>query len=142
MLIVNEFEIGSVADVETRRANGTDVAAIAAAVERALSLGAMELVVAHFPEGAIAATREGGRFAVGSVACALGGDCRGQRGGDAFAAGMLYGLHESWGIEASLRLAHAAAAASTRAVSTTAGVGRVAECLALAERWGFRPAPA
>ena len=30
-------------------------------------------------------------------------------------------------------------AASMRAVSTTAGVGTVSECLALAKQWGFRP---
>jgi hypothetical protein len=29
-----------------------------------------------------------------------------------------------------------------RAVSTTAGVGTVAECLGLADQWGWRPPPA
>jgi sugar/nucleoside kinase (ribokinase family) len=62
--------------------------------------------------------------------------------GDAFAAGLLYGLHEGWPVEAGLRLGHACAAASMRAVSTTARVAPVAECLALAEKWGLRPAPA
>jgi sugar/nucleoside kinase (ribokinase family) len=142
MLIANEFEIGAVANVETGRANGPDVAAIAAAVEAALPLGAMNLVVAHFPEGAIAVTRDGGRFAVGSLAAPPEAIAGVNGAGDAFAAGLLYALHEGWDIEASLRLAHAAAAASARAVSTTAGVAPVAECLALAERWGYRPAPA
>ena len=59
--------------------------------------------------------------------------------GDAFAAGMLYGLHERWPIDECLQLGHACAAASMRAVSTTAGVGTVGECLALAKQWGFRP---
>jgi sugar/nucleoside kinase (ribokinase family) len=52
---------------------------------------------------------------------------------------MLYGLHEQWPIVECLELGHACAAASMRAVSTTAGVGTVAECLALAKQWGFRP---
>ncbi len=142
MLIANEFEIGAVADVETRRTNGPDLAAIAAAVETTLSLGAMTLVVAHFPEGAIVATREGGRYTVGSVAIPDDAIAGANGAGDAFAAGMLYALHEGWEIEAAVRLAHACAAASARAVSTTAGVARAAECLALAEHWGFRPAPA
>ena len=116
--------------------------AIARAVEATLSLGAMRLVVAHFPEGAIAATREGGRFALGSVAMPSAAIAGANGAGDAFAAGMLYGLHEDWPLEDSLRLAHACAAASMRAVSTTAGVAPVAECLALAEKWGLRPAPA
>ena len=38
-----------------------------------------------------------------------------------------------------LQLGHACAAASMRAVSTTAGVGTVGECRALAKKWGFRP---
>jgi hypothetical protein len=38
-----------------------------------------------------------------------------------------------------LELGHACAAASMRAVSTTTGVGTVAECLQLAAKWGFRP---
>ena len=59
--------------------------------------------------------------------------------GDAFAAGMLYGLHEQWPIVECLQLGHACAAASMRAVSTTAGVGTIAECLKLAKQWGFRP---
>jgi len=142
MLIVNDFEIGAVADVETRDASGANPKAIARAVEAALSLGAMRLVVAHFPEGAIAATREGGRFALGSVAMPKDAVAGANGAGDAFAAGMLYGLHEGWPIEKGLRLAHACAAASMRAVSTTAGVGRIAACLALAEKWGLRPAPA
>ena len=142
MLIVNDFEIGALAGVETRDGRGADAKAVARAVEAALSLGAMGLVVAHFPEGAIAATREGGRFALGSVAMPAEEIAGVNGAGDAFAAGMLYALHEDWGIEAGLRLAHACAAASMRAVSTTAGVGPIAECLALAEKWGLRPAPA
>jgi len=142
LLIVNDFEIGAVADVETRNSKGANPKAIARAVEAALSLGAMRLVVAHFPEGAIAATREGGRFALGSVAMPTDAVAGANGAGDAFAAGMLYGVHEGWPIEEGLRLAHACAAASMRAVSTTAGVAPVAQCLALAEKWGLRPSPA
>jgi len=142
MLIVNDFEIGTVADIETRDASGANPKAIARAVDAALSQGAMRLVVAHFPEGAIAATRDGGRFALGSLAMPKEAVAGVNGAGDAFAAGMLYGVHEGWPIEESLRLAHACAAASMRAVSTTAGVAPVAECLALAEKWGLRPAPA
>jgi sugar/nucleoside kinase (ribokinase family) len=55
---------------------------------------------------------------------------------------VIYGLHEGWPSVEGLRLAHASAAASMRAVSTTEGVAPVAECLALADHWGLRPAPA
>jgi sugar/nucleoside kinase (ribokinase family) len=142
MLIVNDFEIGALADVETRDSRGAKPKAVARALDAALSLGAMGLVVAHFPQGAIAATREGGRFAQGSLAMPAEEVAGVNGAGDAFAAGLLYAVHEGWPIENGLRLGHACAAASMRAVSTTAGVAPVAQCLALAEKWGLRPAPA
>jgi sugar/nucleoside kinase (ribokinase family) len=142
LLIVNDYEIGAVADMETRRGGRADPPAIRAALAAALSQGAMRLAVVHFPEGAIALARDGAGFAVGSVAAPREAIVGVNGAGDAFAAGVLYALHEERGVEDALRLGHACAAASMRAVSTTAGVGSVAECLALAEQWGFRPPPA
>jgi len=123
-----------------RRPDGTtDVGAVRKAVEETRTLGAMDWVVAHFPEGAVAAGRDGSRIELGSVAIPADAIAGANGAGDAFAAGMLYALHETWPIEQALRLAHASAAASMRAVSTTSGVSSVAECLALADKWGFRP---
>ena len=139
-LIVNDFEVGVLAGREVRRPDGTtDVGAVRKAVEETRTLGAMDWVVAHFPEGAVAAGRDGSRIELGSVAMPADAIAGANGAGDAFAAGILYALHETWPIEEALRLAHASAAASMRAVSTTSGVSSVAECLALADKWGFRP---
>jgi sugar/nucleoside kinase (ribokinase family) len=141
-LIVNDFEIGALAGVATRRANGsTDVAAVRRAIAAALELGPMCWVVAHFPEAAVAGGRDGTWASLGSVAIPPSEIAGVNGAGDAFAAGMLYSLHESWPIAECLRLAHATAAASMCAVSTTEGVAPVAKCLALADRWGLRPTP-
>jgi len=140
-LIVNDFEIGAVADVETRVNGAANPKLIVEALRATLALGSLEVVVSHFPEGAIAAMRGGRVFALGSVAMPQPEIAGVNGAGDAFAAGMLYGLHEGWEVEACMRLAHACAAASMREVATTTGVARAAECLALAKRWGFRPAP-
>jgi sugar/nucleoside kinase (ribokinase family) len=139
-LIVNDYEIGALAGRATQRADRTtDVGEVERAVDAALALGAMRWAVAHFPEGAVAAGRDGTRISLGSVAMPPGAVAGANGAGDAFAAGMLYALHEGWPIADGLRLAHAAAAASMRAVSTTSGVASVAECLALADKWGLRP---
>jgi sugar/nucleoside kinase (ribokinase family) len=139
-LIVNDFEIGALAQRETRQKEGTaDVSAVGTAIGDVLALGAMRWVVAHFPEGAVAGGRDGSRHALGSVAMPADAIAGANGAGDAFAAGMLYALHEDWPVASALRLAHACAAASMRAVSTTEGVGTVAECLALADKWGLRP---
>jgi sugar/nucleoside kinase (ribokinase family) len=141
-LIANDYEIGALAGRQTRRADGsTDAASVARAIDEALALGAMRWVAAHFPEGAVVGGRDGSRVALGSVALPASVVVGANGAGDAFAAGMLYGLHEQWPILKCLELGHACAAASMRAVSTTAGVGAVVECLALAKQWGFRPGP-
>ena len=142
LLIVNDYEIGAVADVETRDARGAVPRQVLQALRAVLELGPLQLAVAHFPEGAIAATRDGAAFALGSVAMPPDEIAGVNGAGDAFAAGMLYGFHEGFSIEACLRLGHASSAASMRQVATTTGVLPVAQCLALAERWGLRPAPA
>ena len=58
--------------------------------------------------------------------------------GDAFAAGVLYGIHEGRTIRDSLTLGLCSAASALRSISTTSSVGTVAECLALADQWGWR----
>src|SRR5277367_3176547 len=116
LLIVNDYEIGCVADVETRDARGAVFARVEQALRVALALGSLAM-----PANAISGVNGAG---------------------DAFAAGMLYGWHEGWGVERSLRLGHACAGASMREVSTTTGVAPVADCLALAEKYGHRPTPA
>jgi sugar/nucleoside kinase (ribokinase family) len=141
-LVVNDFEIGAVAGIETRLETRTDFAAVRRALEKALSSGPMRVVVAHFPEGAIAVDRDGGATSIGSIAMPADEIVGANGAGDAFAAGFLYGVHEGWDVQKSLTLAHCTAAASMRAISTTAGVPPWRECMALSERWGFRPAPA
>ena len=139
-LIVNDYEIGALAGLPTHRPDGSaDPEAVARAIGAALALGPMRWAAAHFPEGAIVGARDGSRLSLGSVALPASAIAGANGAGDAFAAGMLYGLHERWPIAECLQLGHACAAAAMRAVSTTAGVGTVAECLKLAKQWGFRP---
>ena len=141
LMIVNDYEIGAVADVETRADGRAAPARIVEALRAALALGPMEMVVSHFPEGAIAVTRDGAVVSLGSVAMPAG-DIAGVNGaGDAFAAGVLYGWHEGFALTDALALGHATAAASMREVSTTKGVAPVADALALARRCGYRPSP-
>lgn len=100
----------------------------------------MRLAVAHFPAGALALPRGGEPVFVPSVAVPPEKIVGANGAGDAFAAGVIYGLHEGWDVEASLRLAHAAAAVSLRSLGTPSAILPVADCLAMAERWGWREA--
>lgn len=141
LLIVNDYEIGAVADVETRIGNETVPSRIVEALGKVLTLGPLMLAAVHFPEGAIAMDRDGTVFAVGSAQLPAQ-DIAGVNGaGDAFAAGFLYFWHEGYPVDDALRFGHATAAASMRAISTTAGVVSVSETRFLADQWGFRPPP-
>jgi sugar/nucleoside kinase (ribokinase family) len=121
-LILNEIEAGECADLRIRGADRRlDRAALSEAAKR---LRRDNLVVIHMPEGALALDAEGETWVdakpveriVGSVGA-----------GDAFAAGLLYGLHEEWPVRQAMDLAHLAAAASLGHETTTGGLRPVSE---------------
>jgi sugar/nucleoside kinase (ribokinase family) len=139
-LVVNDGEIGAVAGQRTIGDGKTDLAACIAAARVVLAAGAMRVVAVHFPGGAAAVDRDGTVTTRPSVAVPPAAIVGANGAGDAFAAGFLYGMHQGWTVERALALAHAVAAASLRGMTTTGTVEPWADCLALAERWGWRPA--
>jgi sugar/nucleoside kinase (ribokinase family) len=141
LLVVNDYEIGALADEPTIGTDGTDVAGVLRAARAVIGRGAMALVVVHFPRGAIAVDRAGIVTARGSTAIPPELVVGANGAGDAFAAGFLYGQHEGWDVDRSLQLAHASAGASMRALSTVGGVVEWRECLNLAAEWGWREPP-
>ncbi|MBP2551207.1 sugar/nucleoside kinase (ribokinase family) [Neorhizobium galegae] len=135
-LVVNDAEIGAIAGVETVSAATTDRAACERAARAVLERGAMRMVAVHCPAFALAVLRGEDTVIVPPVAIPAD-EIKGANGaGDAFAAGLLYGIHEGWDIADCLRLAHATAAASLRSISTTGSVVGWQDCLALAQSWG------
>ena len=92
----------------------------------------------HYVAGATLVARDGTRMFKPSVRVPEGAVQGVNGAGDAFAAGFLYGMHEGWGYDACLTLAHATAAACIRVPGTYDGVMPVADCLALAAEWGWR----
>lgn len=138
MMIVNDTEIGAIAGVTTIHEGVTDMSACEAAARKVLERGSMDLVVVHCPTDAVAVTRDGGSIRKRSV-CMPSELIVGANGaGDAFAAGVLYGVHEGWSIDDALALAHATAAVSLRSISTTKAVEDWKTCLDLAHQWGWR----
>lgn len=137
-VVVNDTEIGALAGLPTVSHGVTDADLCEAAARKVLDEGVMELVVVHWPKLAIAVTRDG--TVARKTSCAIPSDLVvGANGaGDAFAAGMIYGVHEDWPLEKSLALAHATAACSLRSVTTSGSVVGWQETLKLAETWGWR----
>jgi sugar/nucleoside kinase (ribokinase family) len=137
-LVVNDLEAGAIAGITTAEGGETDLAATLRAARTCLELGAMRLIVVHFPKGAIAVTRDGAVQAQPSVRVPADAIIGTVGAGDAFAAGVLVALHERRPIGDALVLGHAAAAASLRSITTVDAVEGAAACLALAARWGWR----
>lgn len=138
LLVINDFEVGAITGMVTTRQGATDVEACRVAGARVMEQGSMQTLAIHFPLGALAFERNGGVTHWPSVSVPQS-EVKGANGaGDAFAAGFVYALHESWDVGDALRLAHATAAASLRDVGTTATVESWRACLDLADRWGWR----
>jgi sugar/nucleoside kinase (ribokinase family) len=140
--ILNEFELGRTTGMEIRGSAGLDLKSLHAAAQQLLDAGVREWVIIHFPEGACALGRDGKLRSQGSLQVPQSALVSTVGAGDAFAAGVLYGLHEDAPIEAALRDGTCAAAACLRGAGTSDGIIPLQECLGLADQFGFRPAQA
>ncbi len=101
-------------------------------------LGINQWIIIHYPGGVYAAHREGARLFQPSVKLKPEQIVGSNGAGDALAAAILYGIHEAWPMEDSLKLGVCAAAASLTHVTCSDGVLEVQACLSLAEQFGYR----
>lgn len=137
-LIINDYEAGILTGIEIVADGLTSLDAARLAATKLLTYGPIALAVIHFPAGCVAATRSGDLIAKPSLKVPKAAIKSANGAGDAFAAGVLYAIHEGWTIDDALSLAFCSAASALRSVSATASVGTVTECLALANAWGWR----
>jgi sugar/nucleoside kinase (ribokinase family) len=139
--ILNEFEAERTLGLKIRTEKGIDSAQLRLAARQLLEAGGCEWVVIHFPEGAIAAGRDGQMLAQGSVKIPQEKIVGATGAGDAFGAGLLYGLHEEKPMEDCLRYAVCVAAASLTEANTSGGILPLARSLAFGQSCGFRSEP-
>lgn len=138
LLLVNDFEITAIDGHPKAHDAEPDPKTLIEVAKRVLAAGAMEMVVVHFPKGAIAVSRDGRDWHEPSVAVPRS-EIRGTNGaGDAFTAGCLYAIHEGWTIPKMLGLGHAAAAMVLRSFGTTDAAAPWQTCLEQAQEWGRR----
>ncbi len=138
-LVVNEIEATAVTEVETHVGGRPDFDRAERAALRLLELGVSQLAVIHFPEGCVAAARGGRTFRHGSVQVPPEDVKSANGAGDAFASGVILGLHEGWPVERCLEAGACVAAVSLGAYSCSGGVRPIDECLAYGRRHGYRP---
>ncbi len=136
--VVNDYEASSITGIEVASHGRLDWAAAEAACRRLLELGVGELAAVHHPDGAVAVSREGEVVRRVSVNVAQEEIVGSTGAGDAFYAGMLFGIHEDWPLEKCLDLGNAAAATSLHSATTSASIRPWAECLDYARARGLR----
>jgi sugar/nucleoside kinase (ribokinase family) len=133
-LIVNEIEAGNSTNLVIRRNDDSlDIKSLKSAAQRLLEGGVRRLVAIHFPEGGYALTSSRVEFFEPSYRVHED-EIRGAVGaGDAFCAGLLYGLHEQWDIAEALNLAHASARFNLTSPTCTGGAVSLSELTGFVE---------
>jgi len=129
-LIINEIEAGRTTGYEIRKKDGSlSTENLKGSLSMLLDSSNSELVCIHFPEGAYAAWRDGSPRFVPSHKLPAG-FIKGTVGaGDAFCAGMLYGIHEGWELDKTMRFANAMAAICLTDMSTSGGMKSMQETM-------------
>jgi sugar/nucleoside kinase (ribokinase family) len=138
--LLNEFELERTTGATIRLGDGSlDFKALQLAAGQLLDAGVREWVIVHFPEGACALGPDRRLHTQGSLNLPQSEIVGTVGAGDAFAAGVLLGLHENLPIETALRYGVCASAACLRGPGASDGVGSLADCLALEQKFGTKP---
>ena len=140
-IVINDHEGEAVSGVEIRPGGKLDWEAAGRACRRLREMGVRQVAAIHFPEGAVAVDAEGVvhmqsavRWPDSRIVSAVGA-------GDAFATGLVYGLHEGWPVARGLELAVSVAAVCLESLDTNATIGTWQECEATSGPYGYRDGP-
>ena len=143
ILIVNEIECASCSGIELRKSDGTlNYANLPAAVDFLLENGVRETAVIHFPEGA-AGKQKNGEFIYRPSCHIEKADIVGSTGaGDAFAAGVIYALHQEWDLASAMELGGASSNFNLRSATATGGAVSLEEMQNYLKSCAYTPVPA
>lgn len=140
--IANEIESGRIAGIDPRDEQGVlDLDALEKICRMLMKYGVSDLVVIHAPEGGAYLTKDGNYGFTPSLQLPKGYIKGSVGAGDAFCAGILYGIYQSYSIEKAMALANAAAAASLSEADSLSGLRPVAEILELSEQYSKKCNP-
>ncbi|MBO4540988.1 MAG: hypothetical protein J5736_03340, partial [Bacilli bacterium] len=127
-LIINEAEAASVSGIPTASSDGkTDVEGVKKALRELKALGVKRKAFIHCPEFGAVINENGEIFVVNSLHLPEGFIVGSTGAGDAFCAGVLYGLIHGWSEEKILRYASYSAANNLSSLSASDGAKNEAE---------------
>ncbi|MCC5932573.1 MAG: carbohydrate kinase family protein [Cyclobacteriaceae bacterium] len=128
-LFVNEYEASKITGIAVIFRGQIQVKKLVEAAKELLRLGVRENVVLHYPDGAISVGKNGEVYEQKSLKIPAD-QIKGAAGaGDAFASGVLYGIHEGWSMDLCLKAGVCTAAASLSDPSCSDGIKPMDEIL-------------
>lgn len=130
--VINDSEAEILTGLSVLSNNHFDFTLAEQAARKLLDMGVNAIVAIHHPQGAVAVKTTGESAHAPSVNVPQSEIIGSVGAGDAFYAGMLFGIHENWPLDECLALANASAATSLHAVATSASIRPWKECLAYA----------
>ncbi len=133
ILFVNEYELSKVSGIEVFKNNSFHRKSALEAAQSLLDKGIRRWVIVHFPQGAMAVDKEGNVY--DQSALNIPKDrIKGTAGaGDAFASGVLMGLHENWTMERCLLTGVCCAASSLFDASCSEGIVSIEQVMKIPE---------
>jgi sugar/nucleoside kinase (ribokinase family) len=138
VLVINDGEAEDLTGLQLTTGRDFNWKTAEQACRNLLQMGVGRLVAIHHPDGAVGVTREGEIAKAGAVHVPRHEIVGTVGAGDAFYAGVLFGLHEDWPLQKCLDLGSAAAATSLHSATTSASIRPYTECLAYAAACGVR----
>jgi sugar/nucleoside kinase (ribokinase family) len=136
-LFVNEYEASNITGIDIMVDGNFSHANAEKALDDLIDSGVNDYVILHFPNGAIACNSRKEKTVQPAIKVPSE-LIRGTAGaGDAFASGVLLGLHENWVISDCLNLGVCVAASSLFDETCSNGILPMEESLKLSDRFGY-----
>ena len=136
--IINDWEAEKLTGIPLRSAGKLlpeNLGKIGAAI---LEFGVKDLAVIHFPEGGYLLSKDGMELLQPSLELSDDYIVGSSGAGDAFCAGILYGLYQGWNHDRTLRFATCAGGMNLSDLTTTGGMRSWQEVLQMEEKFPYR----
>ena len=137
ILFLNEYEAEKVTGIRIKQNDSINYQKVIEAGENLIDKGVNDYVFIHFPKGAIAVDKNKNHFNQGCVKIPADKIAGAVGAGDAFAAGVLFGIHEGWPVNECMKAGVITAAFSLMQPGASEGVLPYEEMLKTSADWEF-----
>ncbi len=136
--IINDWEAEKLAGIPLREGGKLLPENLGKIGAKIFAFGVKYLVVIHFPEGGYLLSQDGVELLQSSLDLPDDYIVGSNGAGDSYCAGILYGLHQGWNYDRTLRFATCAGGMNLSDLTPTGGIKSWREILRMEERFPYR----